>query len=175
MYKRQALAWVADFLESGEPIVVFAEHIATQKAVLERFPGALHILGSDTSVARQHAVDSFQSEDGPQLIVCSLKAASQGITLTRASNVAFLELDWTPARHDQAEDRLHRIGQESAVSAWYLLAPDTIDTTMGTVLDRKRAVINAVTDGRVELDESVVDAVVRDLREREPGGMREVA
>ena len=125
-----ALAWIADFLESGEPIVVFAEHIAIQRAVMERFPNALHILGSDTSPARQRAVDSFQDPDGPQLIVCSLKAASQGITLTRASNVAFLELDWTPARHDQAEDRLHRIGQDSAVTAWYLLAPDTIDETM---------------------------------------------
>ena len=125
-----ALAWIDDFLASGEPLVVFAEHIAMQRAVIERFPGAAHILGADTTANRQRAVDAFQREDGPQLIVCSLKAASQGITLTRASNVAFLELDWTPARHDQAEDRLHRIGQESAVTAWYLLAPDTIDEMM---------------------------------------------
>jgi SWI/SNF-related matrix-associated actin-dependent regulator 1 of chromatin subfamily A len=170
-----ALAWVADFLESGEPLVVFAEHIATQKAVLERFPNALHILGSDTSPARQHAVDSFQAEDGPQLIVCSLKAASQGITLTRASNVAFLELDWTPARHDQAEDRLHRIGQDSAVTAWYLLAPDTIDETMAELLERKRSLIDAVTDGKVRDEERLVDAVVRELRGRPYRHLRVVA
>jgi len=170
-----ALAWVADFLESGEPLVVFAEHIATQKAVLERFPGALHILGSDTAQARQRAVDGFQDEDGPQLIVCSLKAASQGITLTRASNVAFLELDWTPARHDQAEDRLHRIGQESAVTAWYLLAPDTIDETMAELLERKRSLIDAVTDGQVRDEERLVDAVVRDLRGRPYRHLRVVA
>ena len=144
-----ALSWIADFLESGEPLVVFAEHVATQRAVLRALPRLAHILGADSSTRRQAAVDAFQDEDGPQLIVCSLKAASQGITLTRASNVAFLELDWTPARHDQAEDRLHRIGQESAVTAWYLLAPDTIDETMGELLDRKRSVINAVTDGQV--------------------------
>jgi SWI/SNF-related matrix-associated actin-dependent regulator 1 of chromatin subfamily A len=170
-----ALAWVGDFLESGEPLVVFAEHIATQRAVLDRFPNALHILGSDTSPARQLAVDSFQAEDGPQLIVCSLKAASQGITLTRASNVAFLELDWTPARHDQAEDRLHRIGQDSAVTAWYLLAPDTIDETMAELLERKRSLIDAVTDGQVRDEERLVDAVVRELRGRPFRHLRVVA
>ena len=159
-----ALAWIADFLESGEPLVVFAEHIATQKAVVERFGGAAHILGADSTVKRMEAVDAFQREDGPQLIVCSMKAASQGITLTRASNVAFLELDWTPARHDQAEDRLHRIGQDSAVTAWYLLAPDTIDETMAELLERKRTLINAVTDGQVRDEERMVDAVVRALR-----------
>ena len=92
-------------------------------------------------------MDAFQREDGRA--DRSLKAASQGITLTRASNVAFLELDWTPARHDQAEDRLHRIGQENAVTAWYLLAPDTIDEMMAEVLARKRSLINAITDGQV--------------------------
>ncbi len=169
------LAWIDDFLLSGEPLVVFAEHIATQQAVLERFPGAAHILGSDSSVSRQRAVDAFQREDGPQLIVCSLRAASQGITLTRASNVAFLELDWTPARHDQAEDRLHRIGQESAVTAYYLLAPNTIDEDMAEVLERKRALIDAVTDGQVRDEERLVDAVVRQLRERPVRHLRVVA
>jgi len=170
-----ALSWISDFLASGEPLVVFAEHVAMQRAVLDHFPGSAHILGADSTFKRQQAVDAFQAEDGPQLIVCSLKAASQGLTLTRASNVAFLELDWTPARHDQAEDRLHRIGQESAVTAWYLLASNTIDESMGEVLDRKRAVINAVTDGQVRSDESIVDAVARDLRERPTGDLRVVA
>jgi SWI/SNF-related matrix-associated actin-dependent regulator 1 of chromatin subfamily A len=170
-----ALAWIADFLASSEPLVVFAEHIATQKAVLERFPNAAHILGADSTSRRQAAVDAFQSEDGPQLIVCSMKAASQGITLTRASNVAFLELDWTPARHDQAEDRLHRIGQDSAVTAWYLLAPDTIDETMIELLQRKRSLINAVTDGQVRDDERLVEAVVRELRARPYRHLRVVA
>jgi SWI/SNF-related matrix-associated actin-dependent regulator of chromatin subfamily A-like protein 1 len=161
-----ALNWITDFLASGEPLVVFAEHIAIQRALMERFPSAAHILGSDSGPARQQAVDAFQRSDGPQLIVCSLRAASQGITLTRASNVAFMELDWTPARHDQAEDRLHRIGQDSAVTAWYLLAPNTIDESMAEVLERKRSLIDAVTDGQVRDEERLVDAVVRELRER---------
>jgi SWI/SNF-related matrix-associated actin-dependent regulator 1 of chromatin subfamily A len=170
-----ALAWISDFLASGEPLVVFAEHVATQHAVLERFPDAEHILGADSTANRQRAVDTFQREDGPQLIVCSMKAASQGITLTRASNVAFLELDWTPARHDQAEDRLHRIGQESAVSAWYLLAPDTIDETMAELLERKRSLIDAVTDGQVRDEERLVDAVIRELRGKPYRHLRVVA
>ena len=170
-----ALAWIDDFLESGEPLVVFAEHIETQKAVMARFPDAVHILGADSSHRRQQAVDAFQREDGPQVIVCAMRAASQGITLTRASNVAFLELDWTPARHDQAEDRLHRIGQDSAVTAWYLLAPDTIDETMAELLERKRSLIDAVTDGQVRDEERLVDAVVRELRNRPYRHLRVVA
>jgi len=75
-----------------------------------------------------------------KLIVCSMEVAGQGLTLTRASNVAFLELDWTPAKHDQAEDRCHRIGQRDAVTAYYLLAAETVDETIATLLERKRAV-----------------------------------
>ena len=48
-----ALNWIADFLTSGEPLVVFAEHIAIQNALLERFPSAVHILGSDSGEARE--------------------------------------------------------------------------------------------------------------------------
>jgi SWI/SNF-related matrix-associated actin-dependent regulator of chromatin subfamily A-like protein 1 len=165
-----AFSWVHDFLESGEPLVVFADHVEVQKALLERFPGAVHVLGDDNAVARDAAVQEFQRPGGPQLIVCSLRAAGQGITLTRASNVAFMELDWTPARLAQAEDRCHRIGQDDSVTAWYLLAPNTIDEAMADVLAWKRGVIGAVTDGRYVEGESLVEAIVRELRERVEGG-----
>ena len=159
-----SLHWIEDFVASGEPLVVFADHIEVQKAVLKRFPGALHVLGADSSADRDAAVRAFQEPDGPSVIVCSLKAASHGITLTRASNVAFLELDWTPARLEQAEDRTHRIGQRNSVTAWYLLAPDTIDATLEGVLEAKREVIGAITDGRVDTERTVLDSVIRSLR-----------
>jgi SWI/SNF-related matrix-associated actin-dependent regulator of chromatin subfamily A-like protein 1 len=206
---RAALAWIHDFCSSGEPLVVFAKHREVQRAVMERFPRALHILGEDSHAARDAALRAFQEPDavlaggdagvdgpagvsgtggasGPggatraatptdQLIVCSLDVAGQGLTLTRASNVAFLELDWTPAKHDQAEDRCHRIGQEDAVNASYLLAAGTIDETIATLLERKRAVIGAVTDGRPQDEEGVVDALVRELAGAPYRALRAVA
>ncbi len=59
-----ALGWIADFLVSGEPLVVFARHVEVQEAVLARFPDALHLLGRDSTAAREAAVRAFQSGDG---------------------------------------------------------------------------------------------------------------
>jgi hypothetical protein len=163
-----ALAWIEDFLASGEALVVFARHVEVQQAVLSRFPQALHLLGSDSLADREAAIGAFQNPDGPALIVGATRVAAQGITLTRASNVAFLELEWTPAMHDQAEDRCHRIGQRDAVTAWYLLAANTIDETMARLIQSKRAVVAAVTDGRVLHTDGLVQAVVRELRDGRP-------
>jgi SNF2 family DNA or RNA helicase len=160
-----ALAWIDDFLASDEPLVVFAGHRAMQDRLVERFPDALHLLGRDSITAREAAVQGFQAGDA-QLLVCATRVAGQGITLTRASNVAFLDLEWTPAMHDQAEDRCHRIGQHDAVTAWYLLAAKTIDETMLELIERKRRVVDAVTDGRARDDEAVLEGVVRALRGR---------
>jgi hypothetical protein len=203
-----ALAWIHDFCSSGERLVVFAHHREIQRALLERFPHALHILGADSPVARDAALRAFQEPDstrrddapgggagihdaasegaasghaaasqGPpnQLIICSIEVAGHGITLTRASNVAFLELDWTPAKHDQAEDRCHRLGQQDTVNASYLLAAGTVDETIATLLERKRAVIGAVTDGLEQDEEGVVDALVRELRGEPYRRLRAVA
>jgi SWI/SNF-related matrix-associated actin-dependent regulator 1 of chromatin subfamily A len=173
-----ALAWIHDFCSSGERLVVFAGHREIQRAVIERFPTALHILGEDSATARDAALRAFQAPDASeanQLIVCSIEVAGHGLTLTRSSNVAFLELGWTPAKHDQAEDRCHRIGQQDAVNAYYLLAAGTIDETISTLLERKRAVIGAVTDGVEENEEGVLDALVRELRATPYRHLRAVA
>jgi hypothetical protein len=163
-----ALAWIHDFLASGEPLVVFARHVEVQRAVIERFPDAAHLIGADSAAAREATVQAFQEPDGPQLIVCATRVAAQGITLTRASNVCFLELEWTPAMHDQAEDRCHRIGQHDAVTAWYVLAADTIDETMARLIQRKRVHVAAVTEGRRLDGDGLVDEVIRELRDGRP-------
>jgi SNF2 family DNA or RNA helicase len=163
-----ALAWIHDFLESGEPLVVFARHVEVHQAVLARFPDALHLVGTDSLEAREASIAAFQQPGGPQLIVCATRVAGQGITLTRASNVSFLELEWTPAMHDQAEDRCHRIGQRDAVTAWYLLAANTIDETMARLIQSKRAHVSAVTDGRTVGGDGLVEAVIRELRDGKP-------
>jgi len=163
-----ALTWIHDFLASGEALVVFARHVEVQKAVIEHFPNALHLLGEDSATAREQSIAAFQDPDGPALIVCATRVAAQGITLTRASNVCFLELEWTPAIHDQAEDRCHRIGQRDAVTAWYLLAAETIDETMARLIQRKREIVDAITDGRELPDGGLIEGVVRELRDGMP-------
>ena len=77
--------------------------------------------------------------------------------------------------HDQAEDRCHRIGQHDAVTAWYLLAAKTIDETMLELIERKRRVVDAVTDGRARGDEAVLEGVVRALRGRPLRHLRAVS
>ena len=168
-----AMAWIEDFLASDEPLVVFAGHREVQDRLVERFPAALHLLGRDSISAREAAVQRFQAGES-QLLVCATRVAGQGITLTRASNVAFLDLEWTPATHDQAEDRCHRIGQHDAVTAWYLLAARTIDETMLELIERKRRVVDAVTDGRSQVDEAVVEGVVKALRGKPARHLRAV-
>jgi SWI/SNF-related matrix-associated actin-dependent regulator 1 of chromatin subfamily A len=168
-----ALAWIEDFLASDEPLVVFAGHREMQDRLVERFPDALHLLGRDSIGAREAAVQAFQAGES-QLLVGATRVAGQGITLTRASNVVFLDLEWTPAMHDQAEDRCHRIGQHDAVTAWYLLAANTLDETMIELIERKRRVVDAVTDGRERDGEAVLEGVIRSLRGRPTRRLRAV-
>ena len=160
---RGAIEWIESFLASDEPLVVFVRHREIGRALVERFPGALHVFGDDSEHARDAAVRAFQDPDGPQLIVCSIQVAGHGLTLTRASNVCFVELAWTSAAHDQAEDRCHRIGQRAAVTAWYLLAAGTIDERIVRLVERKRAHVAEVTEGEPAAA-SVLDDLLAELR-----------
>lgn len=155
-----AREWIASFLETGEKLVVFTRHREIGDALLEAFPGAACATGRLDADARAAEVQRFQTEEACRLIVCSLDAAGVGLTMTAASNVAFVELGWTPAAHDQAEDRVHRIGQEEAVTAWYLLAADTIDERIAAAIERKRELVRAATDGEAGGREAVLDELL---------------
>jgi SNF2 family DNA or RNA helicase len=153
------LTWIEDFLESGEKLVVFATHRDIVKRIAQVFE-APTIMGGDSVTARQKVIDAFQENDDCRLIVCNTQAAGIGITLTAASNVAFVELGWTPAEHDQAEDRCHRIGQEDSVNAYYFLGQNTIDEEISSLLNEKRIVVDATLKG-IEVSQKDLDVLSR--------------
>lgn len=144
------MEWIGDFLESGEKLVVFGVHKFVIDALMSRFAGqVVKVDGSTKNSDRQAAVDAFQNNDTIRLFVGNIQAAGVGLTLTAASNTCFLELPWTPGAADQAEDRVHRIGQTAeSVSAWYLLAHGTVEEDMAELIDRKRQILTRLMDGK---------------------------
>lgn len=153
-----AIEWIENALEAG-PLVVFAHHRTVIEQISKHF-GAPTIMGGDSQEARQKAVDDFQA-GRINLIVCSILAAGVGLTLTAASNVCFLERPWRPGDQDQAEDRIHRIGQTQTAFAWYLDAAETFDEELAEIIETKRSVISRVIDGKSP-DESIGEGSIQD-------------
>lgn len=143
------IAWVREFLESGEKLVLFAYHtivLETMYDALEDFqPGMIH--GGTAVKKRQLEVDRFQNDEGCRVILLNILAGGVGHTLTRASDVAFAEGDWVPSNLLQAEDRVHRIGQESdKVMIFYLFANGSLDARMAQSSKMKEDNINEILD-----------------------------
>ena len=158
-----ATEWIDNFLESGKKLVVFAHHSDVIAAISSRY-NCPKITGSEVGIFRQRNIDRFQSDPSCRIIACNLRAGGVNVTLTAASDVLFLELGWTPTGMIQAEDRVHRIGQGSSVTAWYLLSRDTIEERIFKLIEDKMSVVSAVVDGdEVKAGKTVFAELVRSL------------
>jgi SWI/SNF-related matrix-associated actin-dependent regulator 1 of chromatin subfamily A len=123
------IQWIKEYLEINDKLVVFVYHRESFLRLMEEFKGVVvGINGSTPSHKRQAIVDQFQKNKKIKLFCGQIKAAGVGITLTAASAVAFVEFGDTASEHEQAEDRIHRIGQQAEkIIAYYLVAQGTID------------------------------------------------
>jgi SWI/SNF-related matrix-associated actin-dependent regulator 1 of chromatin subfamily A len=161
------IEWVHDFLESGEKLVLFAIHKSAIDQLMEEFKGlAVKIDGSVTADDRNKAVEAFQNDDRVRLFIGNIKAAGVGLTLTAASNVAFIEYPWTPGELKQAEDRCHRIGQKNSVNIHHLVAYHTIEGEIVDLLDSKTKVLDAVLDGHETHEESLLSSLIKSALKR---------
>jgi len=157
----QVKQWIRDFLEDNGKLVIFCTHTLPVNQLMEEFRSiAVKIDGSSSANQRVEAVDRFQNDDNIRLFVGNIRAAGLGITLTAASNVAILELPWSPGELVQAADRLHRIGQKDNVTVYYLVANATIEERIADLLDNKRTVLDAVLDGRTPEEGSLFNELM---------------
>ncbi|MDY4555471.1 MAG: DEAD/DEAH box helicase [Prevotella sp.] len=151
---KQAIDFVRVFLASGKPLILFCSLHEIVDELCKAFPDAVRVTGRDNATSKQQAVDSFQNGYS-QLIVCSIKAAGVGLTLTASSNVAFVEFPWTYADCCQCEDRAHRIGQKDNVTCYYLIGRHTIDRALYDIIHKKKSIANQImaADDDIPTDE----------------------
>jgi superfamily II DNA or RNA helicase/intein/homing endonuclease len=106
----EAISWIENFLSTGEKLIVFAHFKDTISKIVERFD-CPKITGDVKSSRRTEIVEEFQNGEH-QLLALNTQAGGVGITLTAASNVAFVEIPWTWAEVSQASDRCVYEGQK---------------------------------------------------------------
>jgi SWI/SNF-related matrix-associated actin-dependent regulator 1 of chromatin subfamily A len=150
------IAHLQDLLDGGiEKIVVFAHHrdviaqlhqgLTTTTKTWEGVK-TVGIVGGDAPEDRENAVTAFQNDPDVRVFIGSIGATREGITLTKASIAVFAELDWVPGNLNQAEDRIHRIGQTDSVLIQHLLIDGSIDAKMSDMILAKQAVIEQQLD-----------------------------
>ena len=162
-----AADYAAQLARSAGKVVFFAKHIEVMDAAEESFARQgvrfSSIRGDQTPSARQQNIDAFVHDPGVAVAVCSLTAAGVGINLQVASNVVLAELSWTDAEQTQAIDRSHRIGQTEPVTAWRIIAAQTLDARIAELIDSKAGLAARALDGSDEEVASSADVQLEAL------------
>lgn len=117
------------------------------------------ITGSDNSEKRNKAVEDFQAGN-KKVAICNIIAGGVGLTLTSSQTVIFQDFSFLPSDHIQAEDRIHRIGQNKKCNIYYMYAKDTIDENIANMIGNKLQNINQIIDNK---NESFITELIKSI------------
>jgi len=140
---------IKEVIEGGHKALVFSQFTTFLGIIATRFKAekiSYEYLDGKTR-DRKDRVNHFQNNDRVQTFLISLKAGGVGLNLTAADYVFILDPWWNPAAESQAIDRTHRIGQTKKITAYRLIAKDTVEEKILELQNTKR-----------ELAESVINA-----------------
>jgi SWI/SNF-related matrix-associated actin-dependent regulator 1 of chromatin subfamily A len=154
---------VEGYEESEVPVVVFSAHRSPIDYLANR-DGWAAITGDTSSQDRQKIVVDFQA-GRLKGVGLTIQAGGVGLTLTRAANALFVDLDWTPALNVQAEDRICRIGQRSSsITIQRLVSDHPLDKHVQKLLAQKIELIYKALDKKTTYrDKVIVDEIAPEL------------
>lgn len=153
-----AADYAAQLARNVGKVVFFAKHVDVMDQAEQTFADRgiryASIRGDQTPRVRERNITAFTEDPEVAIVVCSLTAAGVGLNLQVASNLVLAELSWTDAEQTQAIDRIHRIGQSEPVTAWRIIAAQTIDAKIAELIDSKSGLAARALDGAAEEDGS---------------------
>ena len=148
----RALVILDSILRLGEKAVVFSWRLEPLRLLRTRIAKqwddktASMITGQTSSTGRSRIVSSFQTMDQPRILLCSMRATAEGLTLTAANHVVFLNEWWNPAVNAQARDRVNRIGQTKDVFVYRLRTSGTVETQLADILEAKSELFDEIVN-----------------------------
>jgi SNF2 family DNA or RNA helicase len=156
--------------ERNNKVIVFSQFQGSVNGLVARLNevGVAGFDGTTSQHRRTEICDRFQNDDRTKVLVTTTQVAGEGLTLTRAGDIVFTDLMWTPAAHEQAEARAYgRVNDLHSVNSHYFLATNTIDEDIWELLAFKTDIINQVVDGVNEArihDQSLVKELIMRLK-----------
>jgi len=147
----RAVEIIEDISESGEKIVVFSYTLEPIRRLQQRIrrrevAGVATITGEMSLDARERELETFKQEPSCAVLLASTRVASEGLTLTEANHVLFVNRWWNPTANAQARDRVVRIGQSRNVDVISLSCVDTIEERLDELLTKKEATFDAIVE-----------------------------
>lgn len=141
--KVEALKLIVDNLSGKEDkLIVFSQYVETLKKISEYLEGKItHEIyhGGLSEDARNMIITRFQEEEGPRVLLMSLKAGGIGLNLQEASSIVLFDRWWNPAVEEQAIHRAHRFNRKSVLHVFRFTVVDSIEERIVHILDEKKA------------------------------------
>jgi SNF2 family DNA or RNA helicase len=167
----RATEMAQEIVESGEPVVIWTQFRAVQEAMVNRLEAV--------SIQTRQLHGDIHAQNRPKIVqewteaasngqhgalVCMIQVAGVGLTMTAASHAIFLDRLWTPKLNEQAEDRLHRIGQKNTVNIHVLQIRNSIEQRVEAVLAKKGDIFDAVVEQHASTSwkKKIIEALVAD-------------
>lgn len=142
---------IGDIADLGEKVIVFSFTRRPLELLEDRLKALSTIWlrrldGRVSPVEREKALAAFRAHPGAAALLLSAQIGGEGLTLTAANHVIFVNQWWNPSKNAQARDRVVRIGQEKGVSVYYLICKDTVEEYVQQILVRKRVTIDEIVE-----------------------------
>lgn len=153
----------------GEKLVVFSSRLEPlrllHRALSKRHGSAAAAMmtGQTDAATRAGLVAAFQTKPALFVLLCSTRATAEGLTLTAANHVLFLNEWWNPAVNAQARDRVNRIGQRRNVHVYRLRCQGTVESRLDELLEAKSALFTDVVGRLAAEDTSATSRVPQEL------------
>ena len=168
---------VGEATNAGDRLLLFTQFVGMGRLLAAQLSRDLDVdvpflHGGVPAGGRDRMVDRFQSDpDASPVLIVSLRAGGTGLNLTAATHVLHYDRWWNPAVEDQATDRAHRIGQTRTVEVHKLVTAGTLEERIADLLERKRALADAVVGAGeawvTELDDEALAELVALSRDAE--------